>query len=73
MEHEATGRATLSEAEAARYLGVSEITLFRRRRDGTLPFLRIGRRVVYRHAALDAWLSSAERNSVGGVAVITRR
>jgi predicted DNA-binding transcriptional regulator AlpA len=53
----------LTEREVCNWLGVSEPTLFRHRRDGTGPkFIRLSaRRVGYRHSAVEAWLSQREQ------------
>jgi predicted DNA-binding transcriptional regulator AlpA len=53
----------LTERELCNWLGVSEPTLFRHRRDGTGPrFIRLSaRRVGYRHSAVEAWLRQREQ------------
>jgi predicted DNA-binding transcriptional regulator AlpA len=53
----------LTEREVCNWLGLSEPTLFRHRRDGTGPnFIRLSaRRVGYRHSAVEAWLSQREQ------------
>jgi predicted DNA-binding transcriptional regulator AlpA len=44
---------------AARYVGLSESTLAKLRLNGNGPtYCKLGRRVVYRLADLDAWLQS---------------
>jgi predicted DNA-binding transcriptional regulator AlpA len=55
----------LSEREVCNWLGISEPTLFRHRRDGTGPkFIRLSaRRVGYRHSAVEAWLDLQEQKS----------
>jgi predicted DNA-binding transcriptional regulator AlpA len=55
----------LSEREVSDWLGLSEPTLFRHRRDGTGPtFIRLSaRRVAYRRRAVEAWLSERERQN----------
>jgi predicted DNA-binding transcriptional regulator AlpA len=55
----------LTECEVCSWLGVSEPTLFRHRRDGTGPkFIRLSaRRVGYRRSAVEAWLSQREQQS----------
>ena len=55
----------LTEREVCNWLGVSEPTLFRHRRNGTGPkFIRLSaRRVGYRHSAVEAWLSQREQPS----------
>jgi predicted DNA-binding transcriptional regulator AlpA len=54
----------LTEREVCNWLGVSEPTLFRHRRDGTGPaFIQLSaRRVGYRHSAVEAWLSQREQH-----------
>ena len=45
--------------EAAKYLGIAESTLAKRRMRGEAPaFHKLGRAVVYDRADLDAWLSA---------------
>ena len=55
----------LTEREVCNWLGVSEPTLFRHRRNGTGPtFIQLSaRRVGYRHSAVEAWLSKREQHS----------
>jgi predicted DNA-binding transcriptional regulator AlpA len=55
----------LTEREVCNWLGVSEPTLFRHRRDGTGPtFIQLSaRRVGYRQSAVEAWLSQREQHS----------
>jgi predicted DNA-binding transcriptional regulator AlpA len=55
----------LTEREVCNWLGLSEPTLFRHRRDGTGPtFIRLSaRRVGYRHSAVEAWLNRQEQQS----------
>jgi predicted DNA-binding transcriptional regulator AlpA len=61
-----TGQEILSERQVSDWLGLSEPTLFRHRRDGTGPtFIRLSaRRVAYRRSAVEAWLSQCERNAL---------
>jgi len=48
--------------EVARLIHTSERTLRRWRKEGTgPPFVKLGRVIRYRRAALDAWLRSKER------------
>jgi predicted DNA-binding transcriptional regulator AlpA len=56
----------LTERQVSDWLGISEPTLFRHRRDGTGPtFIRLSeRRVAYRRGAVEAWLSERERQQV---------
>jgi excisionase family DNA binding protein len=49
---------------AASYLGISTSTLAKLRLSGTGPaYCKLGRRVVYRAADLEAWLESRRRLS----------
>ena len=53
--------AMLTTHEAAAYLRLSESTLTKLRvAGGGPPFLKLGRRVTYRTAVLDAWLAERE-------------
>jgi predicted DNA-binding transcriptional regulator AlpA len=56
----------LNERQVSDWLGLSEPTLFRHRRDGTGPaFIRLSaRRVAYRRSAVEAWLSERERQII---------
>jgi len=56
----------LSERQVSDWLGLSEPTLFRHRRDGTGPaFIRLSaRRVAHRRSAVEAWLSNRERQII---------
>jgi predicted DNA-binding transcriptional regulator AlpA len=60
---DASIQETLSERLVSRWLGLSEPTLFRHRRDGTGPkFIQLStRRVAYRRGAIEAWLKDRER------------
>ena len=55
----------LDESEAAQYLTLASGTLSVWRSTGrySIPFVKVGRRVRYRRADLDAWLESRTRSS----------
>jgi predicted DNA-binding transcriptional regulator AlpA len=57
----------LSEREVSRWLGISEPTLFRHRRDGTGPkFIQLSeRRIGYRRSAIEEWLKEREHQTLG--------
>ena len=57
----------LTERQVSDWLGISEPTLFRHRRDGTGPtFIRLSaRRVAYRRSAVEKWLSQREHQAIG--------
>lgn len=50
--------AALQKREAAAYLAVSEVTLYRLTRAGKIPHVRIGRAIRWRVEDLDAFLSA---------------
>ena len=54
--------ALISEKELCDWLGLSEPTLYRHRREGTGPkFVRLSeRRVAYRRSAVEEWLPAAQ-------------
>jgi predicted DNA-binding transcriptional regulator AlpA len=55
----------LSERELCNWLGISEPTLSRHRRDGTGPkFIRLSaKRVGYRRSTVEAWLRGREQQA----------
>jgi len=50
------GTLAFSEKTAAKRLGVSYMTMFRRRRDGLVPYYRVGSRVLYDDSCLAEFL-----------------
>ncbi len=58
----------VSEAEAAKMLGISPRKLFDLRKSGRVPFVHMGRRVLYRVAALEDFAASASTFQNGEVA-----
>jgi predicted DNA-binding transcriptional regulator AlpA len=59
-------RELLTEAEVSEWLGLSQPTLSRHRRNGTGPaFVRLStRRIGYRRNAVEAWLNEREQAGV---------
>ncbi len=53
----------LTRFEAAQALGICERTLDTYTKDGTIPFLRIGSRVLYSVQALEEWISKQSKES----------
>jgi excisionase family DNA binding protein len=54
----------LSVEQASEYLGIPKATLAKMRWAGTgCRFVKLGRKVYYRPADLDAWISANERSS----------
>jgi predicted DNA-binding transcriptional regulator AlpA len=64
----------LTQREVSDWLGLSEPTLFRHRRDGTGPtFIGLSaRRVAYRRSAVDAWLGEREHKRISAADEIVR-
>ena len=58
-EVDPSGRATVTVTEAAHVLGVSRSTAYELVHAGTLPALRLGRRIVVPTRALEELLDSA--------------
>lgn len=52
-------RMVLSVPEAAEELGVDKSTVYRLAANGTLPHVRIGRRIVIPREALARWLAES--------------
>jgi len=52
-------------AEAAELLNLHHVTVLRWAREGLLPHLRLGRKVMFRASELDAWCNA--RYTVGAV------
>ena len=55
----------LSEPEASSALGISRITLQRKRKDGDISFYRVGGRILYSPSHLDEYLSKCEQKARG--------
>ncbi len=58
------GRLGLNAAEAARALGIGKRKLWEWTNRGLIPHVRIGRRVVYPVAAVEAWLAQQAAKGV---------
>lgn len=59
-------KLTLTVPETARLLGVSRMTAYTAVREGAIPSLRIGRRVLIPRAALERLLAQASTKSAEG-------
>ena len=55
----------LSEPEASSVLGISKITLQRKRKDGSISFYRVGSRVLYSPNHLQEYLAKCEQKARG--------
>lgn len=52
-------------AEVAEYLGLSKDAVYRLRREGKLPFIRLGeRRILFKKDSIDRWLAEQEETSL---------
>ncbi len=58
------GNELLTDREAASYLRSSQVTLWRLRRDGILPFHRVASKILYRRSDLENFLARNQRNGV---------
>lgn len=64
MMSQANAKTRLTVEEAAEFIGVQRTFLDRRRTDGTGPrYLKLGSRVFYSRADLEAWLEAQMRTS----------
>jgi excisionase family DNA binding protein len=57
-------RATMSETEFAKEVGLSRVTLWRMRQKGELPHYRLGNRVLYGQQHIAEFLKAHERSIV---------
>jgi excisionase family DNA binding protein len=53
-------RATMTEAEFAKAVGVSRVTLWRLRQKGQLPHYKLGRRILYGQRHVEEFLRAHE-------------
>lgn len=53
-------RSTLTVAEAAQYIGVSQDTMYNMVRENQIPNARARRRILFRKKTLDDWLAMQE-------------
>lgn len=56
--------------EVGRLLGWSRVKAYQAAKDGTLPSIRHGRRVIVPRAALDRWLETAGAVGESGARVV---
>jgi predicted DNA-binding transcriptional regulator AlpA len=60
---EAINKATMSEAEFCKIVGISRVTAWRMRETGKLPYCRIGNKIVYLPRHIDEFLANCERRA----------
>ncbi len=58
-------KVTMEAAEVAEYLGLSKDAVYRLRREGKLPYIRLGeRRILFRKDSIDRFLAEQEQASI---------
>ena len=57
-------RATISEAEFAKAVGLSRVTVWRLRLKGLVPHYQIGSRILYGQQHIDQFLKAHEKNLI---------
>lgn len=55
---------TLSAHESANYIGISYWLILELAKQGLIPHIRVGKRVLFRKETLDKWLEDKEERSV---------
>ncbi|QEG35115.1 helix-turn-helix domain-containing protein [Bythopirellula goksoeyrii] len=64
IEQQSIPSALLNEHQVCRYLGnVSAKHLYNLRKRGDLPFVSVGRRILYSRIALDRWIEERQQQS----------
>ncbi|MGH0430943.1 helix-turn-helix domain-containing protein [Bacillus hominis] len=53
-------RQTLNVQEIANYIGVSRDLIYKMVRTNEIPFIRVGKRLLFRKESIDKWLLSQE-------------
>ncbi|MGF9964260.1 helix-turn-helix domain-containing protein [Bacillus rhizoplanae] len=53
-------RQTLNVQEIANYIGVSRDLIYKMVRMNEIPFIRVGKRLLFRKESIDKWLLSQE-------------
>lgn len=59
-------RECIRAQEAAELLGLSPWTIYKLAREGRLPHVRIGARVLFRRSTIMEWLARQEAGSLSG-------
>lgn len=66
MENQDGGRLVYSVGEGSTLLGLSKNTLYARIREGAIPSIRVGWRVLIPRIAFERWLESASKGDAQG-------
>ena len=57
-------RATMTEGEFAKAVGLCRVTIWRLRQKGLVPHYKIGRRILFRKEHIEQFLKTYEKNGV---------
>ena len=57
-------RTTLTVIEVAGYIGLSKDFVYALVAKNEIPHIRIGSRIVFKRASIDAWMNSIEKGGV---------
>jgi len=63
MSESLSSKATLTEQEFCKMVGISRTTAWRMRNAGTLPYCRVGDKVLYLPRHVDEFLESVEKRA----------
>jgi len=58
-----------TEKEAAKILGISQMTLIRRRNEGAIRFYRVGSRILYGERHLEEFLAKCECGGTNNIII----
>ena len=56
---------TITVKDVAKYLGVHTDTIYYLVREGSLPHIRFGRKILFSKEAIDGWVQEKAKTSVG--------
>ena len=57
-------RTTLNTDEVAEYLGISKTLVYTLVREQRIPFIRLGKRLLFKLDSIDRWLKENENGSI---------
>lgn len=60
-------KATMSEAEFAKAVGLSRVTIWRLRVEGKIPHYKVGSRILYGQEHIEQFLKAHEKVSVSQI------
>ncbi|WP_226655836.1 helix-turn-helix domain-containing protein [Pseudalkalibacillus hwajinpoensis] len=59
-------RKTLTVQEAAAYIGVSKDLIYQLVREGSIPYFKVGTRILLKQDSIDMWINEKEMSSTSG-------